>query len=100
MASTYLKRFKHALVANNLNNQSQDPEIREAFALFDKRGAGAIPRESLGDLLRALGQNPTQAEVADLASQTPRDSQSHISNAFVRPVDAEDGLFFNVIPYS
>ncbi|CAD6573120.1 MAG: hypothetical protein CYPHOPRED_005075 [Cyphobasidiales sp. Tagirdzhanova-0007] len=44
-----------------------------AFALFDKRGAGAIPRESLGDLLRALGQNPTQAEVADLASQTPRD---------------------------
>ena len=54
---------------------SQDAEIREAFALFDKRGTGAIPRESLGDLLRALGQNPTQAEVADLASQHARDSE-------------------------
>lgn len=52
-----------------------DAEIREAFALFDKRGAGAIPRESLGDLLRALGQNPTQAEVAELASQHSRDSE-------------------------
>ncbi|KAK9900241.1 EF-hand [Cystobasidium minutum MCA 4210] len=52
---------------------SQDAEIREAFALFDKRGTGSIPSESLGDLLRALGQNPTQAEVAELASQNPRD---------------------------
>lgn len=59
--------------------QSQDAEIREAFALFDKRGQGAIPRESLGDLLRALGQNPTQQEVADLASQQSRDSECYYS---------------------
>lgn len=41
-------------------------EYREAFALFDKRGTGQVPRESLGELLRSLGQNPTQAEVAGL----------------------------------
>lgn len=50
-------------------------EIKEAFALFDKKGTGQISRESLGDLLRALGQNPTQAEVAELAASAPRDSQ-------------------------
>lgn len=44
-------------------------EAKEAFALFDKRGAGKIPAESLGDVLRALGQNPTQKEVYDLAAQ-------------------------------
>ncbi|GAA6010709.1 hypothetical protein JCM10207_005807 [Rhodosporidiobolus poonsookiae] len=44
-----------------------DAEAKEAFALFDKRGAGTIPAASLGDVLRALGQNPTQKEVADLA---------------------------------
>uniref|UniRef100_A0A0K3CGI2 BY PROTMAP: gi/814539376/emb/CEQ43228.1/ SPOSA6832_05138, partial [Sporidiobolus salmonicolor] n=1 Tax=Rhodotorula toruloides TaxID=5286 RepID=A0A0K3CGI2_RHOTO len=44
-----------------------DAEAKEAFALFDKRGAGTIPASSLGDILRALGQNPTQKEVADLA---------------------------------
>ena len=41
-------------------------EYREAFALFDKRGTGQVPRGSLGELLRSLGQNPTQAEVSQL----------------------------------
>ncbi|KNZ45113.1 hypothetical protein VP01_848g4 [Puccinia sorghi] len=48
-------------------------QTKEAFALFDKKGTGTISRESLGDLLRALGQNPTQAEVAELAASAPRD---------------------------
>ncbi|GAA5879688.1 hypothetical protein JCM16303_004132 [Sporobolomyces ruberrimus] len=46
---------------------ASDAEAKEAFALFDKRGAGAIPSQSLGDVLRALGQNPTQNQVAELA---------------------------------
>lgn len=48
-------------------------EYKEAFALFDKKGTGAVPREVLGDLLRALGQNPTQAEVAEIIASAPRD---------------------------
>jgi Ca2+-binding EF-hand superfamily protein len=35
-----------------------------------------VPREVLGDLLRALGQNPTQAEVADIVNGAPRDGES------------------------
>ncbi|KAI0338340.1 myosin regulatory light chain cdc4, partial [Trametopsis cervina] len=46
-------------------------EYREAFALFDRKGTGAVPREVLGDLLRSLGQNPTQAEVADIVASAP-----------------------------
>lgn len=34
-----------------------------------------MPRETLGDLLRALGQNPTQAEVAELVANAPRDGE-------------------------
>ncbi|ORX41142.1 hypothetical protein BD324DRAFT_44140 [Kockovaella imperatae] len=44
-------------------------EYREAFALFDKRGTGQLPKETLGELLRSLGQNPTQAEVQQLQGQ-------------------------------
>lgn len=55
--------------------QDSHTEYKEAFALFDKKGTGAIPREVLGDLLRALGQNPTQAEVADIVSKAPRDGK-------------------------
>lgn len=39
---------------------------KEAFSLFDKRGNGRVALESLGDLLRACGQNPTLAEIRDL----------------------------------
>ncbi|KAI5783847.1 hypothetical protein DFH27DRAFT_271519 [Peziza echinospora] len=39
---------------------------KEAFALFDKKGNQRVPASSLGDLLRACGQNPTCAEVDEL----------------------------------
>jgi Ca2+-binding EF-hand superfamily protein len=39
---------------------------KEAFALFDKRGNQRVQTESLGDLLRACGQNPTLSEIRDL----------------------------------
>ncbi|KAG8971726.1 hypothetical protein FRB90_010409, partial [Tulasnella sp. 427] len=55
------------------NPQSDNAEYKEAFALFDKKGTGKVQREVLGDLLRALGQNPTQAEVADIVEQAPRE---------------------------
>jgi len=39
---------------------------KEAFSLFDKRGNGRVPTTTLGDLLRACGQNPTLAEIVEL----------------------------------
>ncbi|KAL0261748.1 myosin II light chain [Diplodia seriata] len=42
---------------------------KEAFQLFDKRGNGRVAVDSLGDLLRACGQNPTIAEIKDLEKQ-------------------------------
>jgi Ca2+-binding EF-hand superfamily protein len=41
-------------------------EFKETFALFDRSGQGKIPVNSLGDLLRACGQNPTEKQVAEL----------------------------------
>lgn len=46
---------------------------KEAFALFDKRGTGRVATSSLGDLLRACGQNPTNAEVEDLGHSVKSD---------------------------
>jgi Ca2+-binding EF-hand superfamily protein len=53
-------------------------EYKEAFALFDKKGTGTVPRETLGDLLRALGQNPTQAEVAEIVASSPREGARRV----------------------
>ncbi|GBL49753.1 hypothetical protein CAJCM15448_20270 [Candidozyma auris] len=59
-----LRRIHSLLVINMSNNKT----YKDAFALFDKKGTGKIPVEHLGDLLRAVGQNPTLAEISELQS--------------------------------
>lgn len=38
-------------------------EYKEAFLLFDRTGDGKISFSQCGDVMRALGQNPVNAEV-------------------------------------
>ena len=52
--------------SQDTRNQQASTNYKEAFSLFDKRGNGRVALESLGDLLRACGQNPTLAEIRDL----------------------------------
>ncbi|GAM37135.1 hypothetical protein TCE0_022f06793 [Talaromyces pinophilus] len=54
-----MQRFLQTVGAASTN-------YKEAFSLFDKRGNGRVALDSLGDLLRACGQNPTLAEIRDL----------------------------------
>jgi Ca2+-binding EF-hand superfamily protein len=52
---------------------------KEAFALFDKRGNGRVQLDSLGDLLRACGQNPTLAEIRELEKNVGSDCKNSLS---------------------
>lgn len=38
-------------------------EIREVFKIFDKDKDGSISTKELGIVMKALGQNPTEAEL-------------------------------------
>jgi len=53
-------------MASHSQSAQASTNYKEAFALFDKRGNGRVALSSLGDLLRACGQNPTLAEISDL----------------------------------
>ena len=44
-------------------------EFRDAFALFDKRGDNKIDSDQIGDVLRALNLNPSQAEVKKIVQE-------------------------------
>ena len=39
------------------------PDYREAFSLFDDRGDDKIPKHLFGEVVRALGLNPTEAQI-------------------------------------
>ncbi|XP_030562441.1 neo-calmodulin [Drosophila novamexicana] len=49
--------------------EEQINEYKEAFALFDKSGSGMISTRELGNLMRSLGQSPTEAELRDLVNE-------------------------------
>ncbi|GBO46010.1 Myosin-2 essential light chain [Araneus ventricosus] len=50
-------------------SDDQLTDFQDAFSLFDSRGDGKISISQLGDVLRALGQNPTEAEVKKCCHQ-------------------------------
>ncbi len=39
------------------------PDFREAFGLFDDRGDDKIPKSLFGEVVRALGLNPSEAQI-------------------------------------
>ena len=47
-------------------NEVQVAEIREIFTLFDKNSDGYVNTSELGNVIRALYMNPTQAEVKEM----------------------------------
>ncbi|XP_037705644.1 myosin light chain 1/3, skeletal muscle isoform [Choloepus didactylus] len=44
-------------------SKAQQDDFKEAFLLFDRTGENKITLSQVGDVLRALGTNPTNAEV-------------------------------------
>ncbi len=62
------------MASNTIDNQAST-NYKEAFSLFDKRGNGRVTLDSLGDLLRACGQNPTLSEIRDLEKNVGGDCE-------------------------
>jgi Ca2+-binding EF-hand superfamily protein len=72
-------------MASSNHDGQASTNYKEAFALFDKRGNGRVALDSLGDLLRACGQNPTLSEIRDLEKNVGSDCGcSDLSTYFFR----------------
>ncbi|XP_039721633.1 myosin light polypeptide 6 isoform X1 [Pteropus medius] len=57
-------------------NKDQLEEFKEAFELFDRVGDGKILYSQCGDVMRALGQNPTNAEVLKVLGNPKSDEMN------------------------
>lgn len=58
---------------------TQIADAKEAFALFDKDNDGCITTPELGTVMRALGKNPTEAEVRSLIKEIDPDGRGVIN---------------------
>ncbi|KAI8887899.1 2-phosphoglycolate phosphatase [Backusella circina FSU 941] len=66
---------------------------KEAFSLYDKKGNSTVSSANLGDLLRGLGQTPTQAEVNELVKETGRSKSIPEGQEF----DIDFGTFLSIL---
>ncbi|KAK5048921.1 hypothetical protein LTR84_005342 [Exophiala bonariae] len=51
---------------------------KDVFALFDKDGSGTITAAELGDIMKSLGQNPSESELQDMINEVDVDHSGSI----------------------
>ena len=78
-------------------NEVTIAEIREIFTLFDKNADGYVATTELGTIIRGLGHNPTEREVADMQrdvdpNQTGSFDQNSLISLIARRPKQNDSL--------
>ena len=69
----------------NYSDLTHVSELKECFALFEQ-GEGQMQPADVGNALRALGQNPTEAEVAKIEEICNSEGQfTHTSHEGAAP---------------
>merc|ERR1712218_392859 len=61
-------------------SEDQIEDFKEVFQLFDTKGDGLIQVSQVGEVLRALGTNPTEGEVKKLIQTTCTSVASRAGN--------------------
>jgi len=51
---------------------------RDTFAIFDKDGNGEITATELGEVMRSLGQNPSESELQDMINEVDADNSGTV----------------------
>ncbi|KAK5210815.1 hypothetical protein LTR47_001536 [Exophiala xenobiotica] len=52
--------------------------FKDVFALFDKDSSGTITAHELGEIMRSLGQNPSDSELQDMINEVDIDNSGSI----------------------
>jgi len=61
-------------------SEEQRAEFKEAFSLFDKDKDGVITTQELGNVMRSLGQNPTETDLQDMIREVDAGGEGTITS--------------------
>lgn len=79
-------------------SEEQLAEFKEAFSLFDISGTGSVALRDVGTVMRSVGQNPTEAEIAELTRGVNGDAVDFagfcklLTSKFVSNAEAEQEI--------
>lgn len=62
----------------DLLDEEQIAQLFDTFERFDKRDDGTIKTKEIGNVLRSLGQNPTDSELQDMINDLDADGKGFI----------------------
>uniref|UniRef100_A0A452IST6 EF-hand domain-containing protein n=1 Tax=Gopherus agassizii TaxID=38772 RepID=A0A452IST6_9SAUR len=57
-------------------SKEQQDDYKDAFLLFDRTGEGKIVLNQVGDIIRALGQNPTNSEIKKILGNPSKEEMN------------------------
>ncbi|KAJ8606814.1 hypothetical protein MRB53_040681 [Persea americana] len=75
---TSSERSRFAKTPVEALSEEQIQSFKDVFNLFDKDGSGSISTSELGDIMRGLGQNPTEEELQDMVNEVDTDQSGSI----------------------
>jgi len=58
--------------------EEQVAEFKEAFAIFDKDGDGTVTSSEIKEVMKSLGQNPTDKELKEMIEEVDEDGNGTI----------------------
>ena len=54
--------------------------MADAFMFFDKNGDGVITEKELGEVMRTVGENPTERELLEMIAEVDIDGEKLLHN--------------------
>lgn len=62
--------------SNSISSLPSCPDFKEAFGLFDRVGDSQVAFNQVADIMRALGQNPTNKDVTKILGNPSADGET------------------------
>merc|ERR1712107_954935 len=75
-----------ALLRMPAKDQGFTEDLKEVFQLFDTKGDGLIQVNQAGEVLRALGTNPTEGEVKKLIQSSCKEKDARVTFEMFLPM--------------